>query len=422
MALFLKNATFIDYKTLKFKNCNIKIEKGIDKEIEFVSEIISNQEDEIIDCTGKYVTKSFACGHHHIYSALACGMPAPKKNPENFQEILKYIWWDIDKKLDKQMIEASAYATGIELIRNGSTFVIDHHASPNFIEGSLDVIANVFDKMGISHLLAYEVTDRDGFEKADEGLWENERYLQNNQGLIGVHAAFTMSQRSLENISRIADKSKTGIHIHIAEDVYDQYFVNDIYNTSVIEHLNNYNLLKSSKSIFAHAIHINAKEREMIKNSPIWLVVNSESNQNNKVGKFSSIGLHENIMLGTDGMHSDMIRSAQSNFFGSDRNENVGFDTIYNRFRNVHKYLQTNNFKGDGENNLVVLDYQPRTEFNENNFLGHFVFAMESRNIQYVISNGELVMKDRKLTKINETEILKFSQEQSVRLWNELKK
>jgi len=420
MILYLKNAIYIDWQTFEFKKCTIKVEEGIDKNFEFINENEISEKSQVIDCEGKYVTKSFACGHHHIYSALACGMPPPAKNPENFFEILKYIWWNIDKKLDKQMIEASALTTAIELAKQGSTFVIDHHASPFFIKNSLDIIAKAFDKVGVSHLLCYEITDRDGLDKAEEGVLENERHIKENQGLVGIHASFTVNDATLRKAADVVEKYNSGVHIHVAEDIADQEFCEKDYNKRVVERLEGYGFLNYSKSIIAHAIHINENERKILKNSKAWLVQNAESNQNNKVGNFSSLGLSEKIMLGTDGMHSNMLRSTKAALYSASKNEDTGFDTIYNRFRNVHNYLKQNDFKGDGNNNLVVLDYNPRTDFNQNNFLGHFVFGIESNHIQHVISNGKLIVKDRIVQTIDEQEVHKFSREQSLRLWEKL--
>ncbi len=126
--------------------------------------------DRIIDCKGKFVTKSFGCGHHHIYSTLARGMPAPRNIPTNFSEILQYVWWHIDKRLDLEMIEASALASAIYCAKSGVTFVIDHHASPFAVEGSFETIAKAFDRVGISHMLCYEMSDRDGAEIREKGL------------------------------------------------------------------------------------------------------------------------------------------------------------------------------------------------------------------------------------------------------------
>ena len=421
MAIYLKNATFIDWQTLEFKNSNIKVNQGINNGFEFINEIPLNLNDEIIDCTGKYVTKSFVCGHHHIYSALARGMGAPKKNPENFYEILKYVWWTLDKCLDKEMIEASALSTAIACAKSGTTFVIDHHASPYAVEGSLEIIAKAFEKVGISHLLCYEISDRDGLEIANKGLAETENYLKNNQGLVGLHASFTVSNETLKKAVKLSEKYNSGIHIHVAEDKYDQKHCITNYKTNVIERLNNFGVLNSSKTILGHCLHLSENEKQIIKASKVWVVQNSESNLNNNVGYFDSRGLGNNIMLGTDGMHSDMLRSAKSAFYVGQGFDNIDYSGIYNRFRNAHKYLKLNNFSGDGDNNLVILDYDSPTEFNQNNFLGHFLFGIESKHVQHVIANGKLIVEDKKITTVNEDDILTFSRKESIKLWEKMR-
>ncbi len=424
MSILLKNATFINWETLEFTNTNIIVYEGIDKGIEFKStpELPENKVfDQVVDCSGKYVTKSFGVGHHHVYSALAKGMPPPKKNPGNFLEILQYVWWTLDKCLDKDTIEASALASAIACAKAGSTFVIDHHASPNYIKGSLEVIAKAFDKVGVSHLLCYEVTDRDGLDKAAAGLEETHSYLKNHQGLVGLHASFTVSDDSLEKAAKMAKEYDSGIHIHVAEGIYDQEQAINNYGKRVVERLKDFDLLQS-KSILVHGLHLDDNERKLTSNSNCWVAQNMESNLNNNVGYFNGAGLGNNIMLGTDGMHSDMLQSAKAAFFVGQRYDNVDFPGIYERFRNIHRYVQQNNFRGDGENNLVILDYDAPTPFNKENFLGHFVFGLNSNHINSVISNGKLVVKDKKLQSINEDEVLAFTKEQAKRLWSCMRK
>jgi len=418
--ILLKNATYINWKTLVFKNTNILVEEGIHGKIQFIENIESVNAKETIDCKGKIVTKSFAVGHHHVYSALARGMGAPKKNPENFYDILQYIWWTLDKALDKNMIEASALATAMACAKAGSTFVIDHHASPNSILGSQDIIAKSFDKVGVSHLLCYEITDRDGIEKAEEGIAESENYLKSNQGLVGLHASFTVNDEIMKRATNLMNKYNSGIHIHVAEDLYDQRHCHDNYNKRVIERLNDYGILNSSKTILAHCLHIDVNEREIIKNSKAFVVQNMESNLNNKVGYFNAKDLGDNIMLGTDGMHSDMLQSAKAAFFVGQGFDTIDYPSAYERFRKVHDYIAMNQFDGDGENNLVILDYDSPTEITPDNFLGHFIFGINSNHIHDVISNGEIIVKDRKIQKVNESDILDFSKEQSLRLWKKM--
>ena len=168
MNLLLKNATYVDWKTLDFSRKNIFISEKEDslQLLSIENEDIVFPDTEVIDCKGRMVTKSFAVGHHHAYSALARGMPAPKKIPRNFHEILQYIWWTVDKQLDPELIELSALVTAMDCAQRGSTFVIDHHASPFAVRGSLEIIAGAFDKVGVSHLLCYEISDRDGRQTA----------------------------------------------------------------------------------------------------------------------------------------------------------------------------------------------------------------------------------------------------------------
>lgn len=418
--ILLKNATFIDYKTLEIKQTDVLVEEGLNGNISFPTQT-NNLDVDVIDCTGKIVTKSFAVGHHHVYSALGRGMGAPKKNPENFYEILKYVWWTLDKALDKDMIEASALATAIACAKAGSTFAIDHHASPNFIEGSLDVIANAFERVGVSHLLAYEVTDRDGLEKAEQGLQETENYLKNNQALIGLHASFTVGNESMKKAADLMHKYKSGFHIHVAEDRYDQDNSLINYGKRVVERLDDYGVLKSSKTILGHCLHLSDNEKKLIRESNAWVVQNTESNLNNNVGYYNAEGLGDKLLFGTDGMHSDILRSAQQAFFVGQGFDIIDYPGVYERFRNVHKYLNENNYRGDGENNLVVMDYQSPTPLTTDNFLGHFVFGFNSNDVQHVISDGKLIVKDRIVQNVNEPEIMKFAQEQAVRLWSLMK-
>jgi cytosine/adenosine deaminase-related metal-dependent hydrolase len=127
-------------------------------------------------------------------------------------------------------------------------------------------------------------------------------------------------------------------------------------------------------------------------------------------------------MLGTDGMHSDMLQSAKAAYFVGQRFDPISPATAYRRFRNVHHYLADNGFRGDGANNLVVLNYNPPTEINRDNFYGHFIFGINASHVQHVISNGKAIVLDQKMTTVDEDEIMSQSREQAKRLWNLMKR
>lgn len=420
MSILLTNATYIDWQSLAFTKTHILVEEGKNGTIKCIDDLTLYPDCQVIDCTGRFVTRSFAVGHHHAYSAMAKGMPSPKKNPENFYEILQYVWWNLDKNLTRESVEYSALITAMACARAGSTFVIDHHASPNFISGSLEIMAKAFEKVGISHLLCYEITDRDGLEKAQQGLDETAEYLHNSQALVGLHASFTVGNDTLKKAVSLANQFNTGIHIHVAEDFYDQTHCEKNYNKRVIQRLAEAGAMESSKSLLVHCLHLDENERHVIESSPVWIVQNAESNMNNNVGYFNGAGMGERIMLGTDGMHSDMLQSAKSAFYVGQRYDNISYPSSYQRFRNTHHYLQSNHFAGDGDNNLVVLDYDSGTEINQENFLGHFIFGIKSEHVHDVISQGKLIVKNRTIQTVNEAEILKESRKLATGLWDRM--
>ncbi|MCK5098848.1 MAG: amidohydrolase family protein, partial [Desulfobacteraceae bacterium] len=281
MTLYIKDATFIDWQTLEFTKTNIEVSEEKDSSIKFLDTLPVSVADTatIVDAKGKFVTKSFGCGHHHIYSTLARGMPAPVKTPENFVEILKYVWWNLDKNLDLEMIKASALAAALYCAKNGITFIIDHHASPYAVEGSLFTIKEAFDTIGLSHLLCYEISDRDGEKIRDKGLEETKNYLKaGNQGHVGLHASFTVEETLLEKAVALARECNTGIHIHVAEDMADQDHCEKTYNKRVLQRLSDAGALDLKGSILGHCLHLEKKEKALLRYSKSFVAQNVESN------------------------------------------------------------------------------------------------------------------------------------------------
>lgn len=374
-----------------------------------------------MDCQGRVVTHSFACGHHHIYSTLARGMPASPRIPTNFIEVLEYVWWRVDKRLDHDMIEASALAAALHMAKHGVTFCVDHHSSPYAIEGSLETIARAFEKIGLGHLLCYEISCRDGDGCMEAGLAETDTYLSSGRkGHVGLHASFTVDNNLLEKSVELARKHDTGLHVHVAEAPADQEHCLKTYGKRVIQRLYEFGALESPHTILGHCVFLDDNEKKHLRESPAWVVQNVESNQNNNVGATGYTELTDNVMLGTDGMHSDMLRSAKAAYLVGQNTEGISPDQMYRRFRNVHRFIKTMGAEGDGENNLVILDYDTPTKITSGNFTGHFIYGLESNHVLSVISQGKMIVDERKVTSAAETEILAYAQEQGLRLWQKL--
>jgi len=237
---------------------------------------------------------------------------------------------------------------------------------------------------------------------------------------VGLHASFTVGDTCLEKAVTLANDYNTGIHIHVAEDLSDQDHCQQNHNKRVVERLYDAGGLDLKGSVFAHCIHLDENEKTRLRDSNVWIAQNVESNLNNNVGLANFADYGDRVMLGTDGMHSDMLRSAKAAFYLGQEKEGISFPGIYERFRNIHRFIKENDFQGDNDNNLVILDYNSPTQMNQDNFLGHFVYGIDSSHVKSVISSGRLIVENKKLVSANEEDILNFAKEMGARLWKKL--
>lgn len=415
--LYLANATHIDARTHAIASGHLRVDPGPDGTTTVVGDIPPSAD--VIDVSGRIVTRAFAVGHHHVYSALARGMPAPPRSPTNFVEILELVWWRLDRRLDRDMIAASALVTAIDAARSGSTFVIDHHSSPRAIPGCLEIIADAFDQVGVGHLLCLELSDRDGPEAAASGLAETDRYLARRPGLVGLHASFTVGDKLLAEAVALANRHNTGLHVHVAEATSDEADCVAQHGQRVIHRFAAAGVLASPRTLLAHCLHLDAEERAIVAASPAWVVQNAESNANNAVGQFDPRGLGERILLGTDGMHSDMLASLRAAFLSGQSTGGVSPAAGLARLRRVHDYLAENRFS-TGDNDLVVLDYDPPTPITADNWAAHVAYGLSRADVETVIAAGRPIVRDRAVTTVNESDVLAEARVQAARLWSAL--
>ncbi|MBI4347918.1 MAG: amidohydrolase family protein [Elusimicrobia bacterium] len=419
MMLYLRDATVVDSDTLAFRRGNLAVEEGDAGRARFVDRVPSHAR--VLDCSGRLVTRSFIIAHHHLYSSLALGMPPPGRSPRDFVDILRLVWWKLDKCLDREMIYASALAGAMEAARCGATFVIDHHSSPNWPSGSLELIARALEEVGLSHLLCLELSDRDGAAAREEGLVETRRYLRRRQGLVGLHASFTVSDSLLASAVELARSEDAGLHVHVAEAPSDQAACLREHGVRVLERLRRAGALESPRTLLAHGVHLDAGGRARLKRSPAWLVQNPESNQHNAVGELFVDGLERRVLLGTDGMHGDMLASARAAYLSAQARGGLSPLGAWRRLRRAHDYLSQNGFSGDGPNNLVVLDYRPPTPVRDANWAAHAVYGLGRAHVESVIARGRLVVEKGRLVRIDEEQARALARRQAERLWRRLR-
>ncbi len=218
--MLLRNATLLQLSSSVVERADLRIEGG--NIVACARALRAKQGEQTIDLSGKFIMPGMVNAHTHLYSALVRGMSGPKQAPKNFVDILKKIWWKLDESLDEECIYFSALVGGIDAIRYGTTTLIDHHASPNRIFGSLDIIKNAMTQVGLRGVLCYETTDRGGPKRRDAGLEENERFVTENlnnqkfRGTIGAHASFTLNDDTIRSLGELAARSECGVHIHVA--------------------------------------------------------------------------------------------------------------------------------------------------------------------------------------------------------------
>lgn len=385
--------------------------------------------EEIVDCHERLVLPGLVCAHTHLYSSLARGMPGPSVRPLNFLEILDKVWWKLDRALDENAIYYSALVGVVEAVRCGTTSIIDHHASPEAISGSLDIIKEACEKVGIRALLCYEVTDRGGRKERDAGLRENERFIRANRrhgrirGMVGAHAPFTLSNASLRMCAEIAAREKTGVHIHVAEDRSDIVDAAENYRCGVADRLADQGLL-TEDTILVHGVHLTPADLSRIRRARSWIVHNPRSNMNNRVGYAPLHLFGDRVGLGTDGFPADMFEESRYAFFSGQENGARFQSTDTSRLLCGSQEIVSSIFrkkvgplvKGAAAD-LVILNYAPPTPLTPENLLGHLLFGMTSSMVESVMIGGKWVVKDREVVGIDIAENYRKAAESAKRLW-----
>jgi putative selenium metabolism protein SsnA len=392
-------------------------------------------EADVLDAAGCLVLPGNVNAHMHAYSALARGMPYRLEPPTTFLEILQRVWWRLDRALDPASIRASALVAGREALLAGTTTLVDHHASPNAIDGSLELLADAFAQLGLRSVLAYEVTDRDGPERAAAGIEENARFLHAvargrhplARGMVGAHASFTLSDETLDACAALAGAAGTGLHIHVAEDAVDEGDAVARTGGRVVSRLVAAQALERH-GLVAHAVHLDPAEAELLRESGATVAHNPRSNMNNGVGRTPLGWLGERVGLGTDGIGSDLFEESRVGYLRRrEEDAATGADWALRRLaagaevagRAFDEPLLGRLVPG-APADLLVLDYAAPTPLDAASLAGHWVFGISSGLVRDVVVAGEVVVRERRLTRVDEDELSVRATEEATRLWTRL--
>ncbi len=395
---------------------------------------------ERLDAHGRIVMPGNIVAHTHFYGAFARGMSLPPgPPPKNFSEVLRQLWWKIDRALDLEDCRYSALVCLVDAIRNGTTTLVDHHASPNAIDGSLDVIAEAVEESGLRASLCYEVTDRNGAAGARAGIRENVRFIKKaaRSGVsgriaaaFGLHASFTVSDKTLDQCRSALSGLDAGYHIHVAEDLADEDDALEKYGRRVGERLAECGVL-GDKTLAAHCVQVDAGEIEVLRRTKTNVVHNPRSNMNNAVGAADVLGMMRRgvtVGLGNDGFTNNMFAEMKTAFLlpkASRRDPRVmGADVVLQiAYANNAKIARTFWKRPVGElavgasADIILLDYVPYTPLTAGNFPWHLIFGMDGTHVTHTICAGKVLMKDRVLVDLDEEMIARHAQERARAVW-----
>ncbi|HKY52676.1 MAG TPA: putative aminohydrolase SsnA [Anaerolineales bacterium] len=388
-----------------------------------------------IDAYGQYVMPGGICAHTHFYGAYARGMAIPGAAPKDFPEILQRLWWPLDRSLDAESIQYSVLPCLVDAIKHGTTTLIDHHASPNAIDGSLDIIAESVEQAGVRAVLCYEVTDRDGEAKMKAGINENIRFIRNTKsrllaGTFGLHASLTLSDSSLE-LCRQSAPDDVGFHVHTAEHEADEYDSLNKSGMRVIDRLHKYGIL-GPKTIAAHGVHFDAREMQVLAETGTWLSHQPRSNMNNGVGVApieSMLRAGIKVCLGNDGFSNAMWEEWKAVYLlhkvhHRDPRRMGGYDVvqmvIYNNAALTNVFFTAapiGQLVPGAYADLIFVDYHPNTPLTASNLPWHIIFGFQQSMITTTIVGGKVLMKDRELLTLDEKEISAKAREIAPKVW-----
>ena len=394
--------------------------------------------DERLDATGSLVLPGLICSHTHFYGAFARGLALKGEPPADFSQILERLWWRLDRALRPEDVQASAEVCLLDAIRYGTTTLFDHHASPRFIEGALDIIAETTHNAGVRACLCYEVSDRDGRDLAVAGIRENARFIQRCQrqpdprlaGMMGLHASLTLSDETLQMAVGSANELGVGCHLHVAEakaDVADSLKRTGL---RVVEHLYKAGAL-NARALAAHCVHIDAYEIDILRQAGVRVAHNPRSNMNNAVGAAPIPRLlrdHITVGLGNDGFSNNMFNEMSVAYLlhkaaAGDPRVMPADDVTRMAFRHNGRIasdifgMPIGVLAAGAAADLVIVDYRPFTPVTPANLSSHIIFGVDGSQVRTTICAGRFLMRDRRILSMDEEAVTARARELARKLW-----
>jgi cytosine/adenosine deaminase-related metal-dependent hydrolase len=388
---------------------------------------------EVVELPESIMLPGLINSHQHFYSSLSRGMK-PQGSLDSFPEILRNLWWRLDRALDPDGVAISARVAMLEGVKHGCTRIIDHHSSPSAVRGSLEAIAREAKALNLTTVLCYECSDRNGEQNFRDACEENLEFAERHRadplcrGMLGLHASFTLSHLSLSYLSANRP-AEVPVHVHVAEDLVDVRHARDEGFEGPAARLAAHGLLDGN-SLLVHGVHLSASEIQTVAAAGCWTALNAESNAHNRVGYSDPGRLRpDRILLGTDGMSADPVSALKFSYLmqcsqGESRRELL--DTAEAMlFRNPARYLsgifgRSVGTVTPGETaDFAVFPYGAATDLHADNLLAHVLYGLANQSLaSWVYANGQAVLEAGRFRAVNEAEVYAQARDAAGRCWS----
>ena len=389
-----------------------------------------------VDARGGLIMPGLINLHHHAYYTLARGLTPRPGAGKGLPALLEGRWWRLDRAMNLEDVYHGAAAAFLECVRSGVTTVFDHHASYGAVTGSLSEISRAADELGLRACLCYEVSDREGESKCRAAIQENVDFIREASrrgdgmrcGMMGMHAGFTLSDRTLEACME-ALPATSGCYIHVAECLEDTTHSLQTYGKSVVRRLRERGVL-GRKTLAAHCIHLNWEDVQILRETDTAVIHCPRSNMCNAAGAAdvteysrARVGLG----LGTDGEAADMLgelAAASALCRHSSQNPDAGFKelpralfTSNAAFANRFFETPLGVLKPGAAGDVIVLDYRPPTPLTAENLDLHLLAAAGTARVSTTAAAGKLLMEYGVLLCADEEKLLDGARKQAADLW-----
>jgi hypothetical protein len=218
-------------------------------------------------------------------------------------------------------------------------------------------------------------------------LEENERFIKaGGPGYVGVHAAFTCSDKSLRDAAGLAHDLGVGVHIHVAEGIGD------------VDAPTRLAGLTSDNWLLSHAVHLSDDH-----GLHGTVLHNPRSNLNNGVGYANPARFTNPVALGTDGIGANVIESMRL-AYAMQRSVDVtaGPDKAWEWLENGWRIMP------EARGDEVTWSYAPMDPW-------HIAFTPSIRPLEVKVDD-EVVFTDGKTTRVDADEVRAKAREQAARL------